>query len=146
MERPPLVETSIHRFISSIRSFVLVLIAAQASIALAGCNDRGTRIEGTVEWKRKPDSCAVELKAADGTRRNTQADGNGRFVFENTPPGKYDIMVTIDWAEERCAVLGQTDASGSRVEVNISATSSFNTSSGPVLSDSGHLMTCGKTK
>ena len=50
----------------------------------------GLRVEG---WLAPPGPLPVELRTADGDARRVSADDDGRFVFDDVPPGLAKLAV-----------------------------------------------------
>ena len=80
------------------RCFVICLVCAfsLSSAAPARGQQAGTTLSGTITQGESQSPLSGALVVIDELRREVRADENGRYVFENVPPGNYHVGVRAE--------------------------------------------------
>ncbi|MGH9221645.1 MAG: TonB-dependent receptor plug domain-containing protein, partial [Vicinamibacterales bacterium] len=91
---------------------LLLFVVALAGFAPPAAGQTGTTLGGTITQGESQAPLSGALVVIDELRREVRADENGRYVFENVPPGDYHIGVRAEgYSTRRTEVtVGSTPA------------------------------------
>src|SRR5688572_33271068 len=90
----------------------LLLLVVLVGFAPPAAGQTGTTLSGTITQGESLAPLSGALVVIDELRREVRADENGRYVFENVPPGDYHIGVRAEgYSTRRTEVtVGSTPA------------------------------------
>jgi hypothetical protein len=98
---------------------IQTILSAMIAISVSGVSPHGPSVLGRVSDGTVPISGAIVTISNRDFVKSTTTDGNGRFILETVPPGRYDFRMSAhDYAVFECPVVVHGgDSRRNRIEI-----------------------------